>query len=437
MRRVAAGIVANLPILNASSRRWRDVIANDLERDERRSVRIENVIRRALDRSAGIASGDGVVMAIPSLAKGGAERQLVGLARLLARVVPVRVLVKHWGHPRFEHFRPDLEAAGVLVAPIRLEEYDLSAPNADLVPPMDPNLYALTRAFVESFRRAPPIAVHGWMDELGTAAALAGVLCGVPRTLIDTRSLRPTWFETRGVESIRSALRVLLERDGTFLVNNSRAGADDYKSWLQTDADVHVVQNGFDEAQWGACSSARRVMTPVIGGIMRLSAAKRPDRWINAAREYLAIEPSAEFRLWGGGPLSKQVRQRLRREGLHERIVWKGETDDVAGSLNEIDCLLMTSEVEGTPNVAIEAQWLGIPVVALAVGGLAEAIAPQLRHLLVDSESDLPSALSKAVQIDRDFVRNAAQKFIRSTFDPGRQLGQYLALYDRTGSPNH
>src|SRR5262249_19172843 len=157
-----------------------------------------------------------------------------GLARSLASFVPVRVMVKHLGAPRFEHYRDPLEAAGISVESIGSAGTERIDSNADLIPPLDRNLYALTRTLAGSFRNSPPRAVHGWMDEVGTAAALAATLCGVPHVLVDTRSLRPTWFETRGVESIRSVLRVLLEMKRIVLVNNSQAGADDYKRWLHT-----------------------------------------------------------------------------------------------------------------------------------------------------------------------------------------------------------
>jgi glycosyltransferase involved in cell wall biosynthesis len=418
-------------MMRRSSRRWRDVIANDIERDERRSRRVEDGIRRALDGAVTKTVGKGVAMVVPSLAIGGAETQLVRLAGSLARLGPVHVLVKHLGDARLEHFRAPLEAAGVSIESIGLERWSSVAGEDDRIPRLDQNLHELTRALVIAFERIRPAAVHGWMDEAGTATALAAVICGIAHIVIDTRSLRPTWFETRGVESIRSALRVLVERGGVHLVNNSRAGADDYRDWLQLNAEIRVVRNGFHESGLAARLRRRNAGDhhPVIGGIMRLSVAKRPDRWIDAARAFISANPSSRFRLWGEGPLKDLIVRRVRGWRLSRHIVLSGETLDVAAALGEIDVFLMTSDVEGTPNVVLEAQWSGVPVVALAVGGIAEAIAPELRHLLVENETALVAALSRALSLDRDFVRDVGQRFVRETFDPTRQLREYLALY--------
>ena len=38
-------------------------------------------------------------------------------------------------------------------------------------------------------------------------------------------------------------------------------------------------------------------------------------------------------------------------------------------SLREMNVFVLTSEFEGTPSVMLEAQWLGLPIVATDAGG--------------------------------------------------------------------
>ncbi len=58
------------------------------------------------------------------------------------------------------------------------------------------------------------------------------------------------------------------------------------------------------------------------------------------------------------------------RLGLAERLRFFGVSDQAEAALAAMDVLLLCSKVEGLPNVLIEAQWVGTPVVASDVGGV-------------------------------------------------------------------
>ena len=53
-----------------------------------------------------------------------------------------------------------------------------------------------------------------------------------------------------------------------------------------------------------------------------------------------------------------------------------GVTGDILPAMSIMDLLLLTSRAEGVPNVLLEAQWVGTPVVTTDVGGAKEAIEP-------------------------------------------------------------
>ena len=55
--------------------------------------------------------------------------------------------------------------------------------------------------------------------------------------------------------------------------------------------------------------------------------------------------------------------------GLKRRILLTGFEEDVASWLDEMDIFLLTSITEGLPNVLIEAQGFGVPVVTTDVEG--------------------------------------------------------------------
>ena len=57
---------------------------------------------------------------------------------------------------------------------------------------------------------------------------------------------------------------------------------------------------------------------------------------------------------------------------LSTKIRLPGLTDDVWTALSAMDIFVLTSRMEGLPNVLIEAQGAGLPVVSTIVGGAPE-----------------------------------------------------------------
>ena len=69
--------------------------------------------------------------------------------------------------------------------------------------------------------------------------------------------------------------------------------------------------------------------------------------------------------------------------------------EDVASWLEKMDVFLLTSSTEGLPNVVIEAQGFGVPVVSTDVGGVGEIVESGETGIIVDS--DIPEKLAEAI----------------------------------------
>ena len=88
---------------------------------------------------------------------------------------------------------------------------------------------------------------------------------------------------------------------------------------------------------------------------------------------------------------------------------------------------------QGLPLVLLEAQWLGIPAVASAVGGLPEAIADEENGLLVPAED--PHALARAMiraLNDRplyDRLRRNALRIAADRFSPAVMVRRLQEVY--------
>ena len=77
----------------------------------------------------------------------------------------------------------------------------------------------------------------------------------------------------------------------------------------------------------------------------------------------------------GEGPRSGAVKLQVGKANLAERVHLLGHVSEVEQVLGGIDLLILTSDGEGMPGVAIEAQMAGCPVVSFPVGGVAAVVA--------------------------------------------------------------
>jgi glycosyltransferase involved in cell wall biosynthesis len=77
--------------------------------------------------------------------------------------------------------------------------------------------------------------------------------------------------------------------------------------------------------------------------------------------------------------------------------------------------------------VMVEAMACGTPVVSLANGAAAEVIEPGVNGYLAMNEAELPGAVSRAMDLDRQAVRNRAQE----RFDIADVAANYLRLYEQ------
>jgi glycosyltransferase involved in cell wall biosynthesis len=89
------------------------------------------------------------------------------------------------------------------------------------------------------------------------------------------------------------------------------------------------------------------------------------------------------------------------RRGLARRVHFLGRRDDVPALLRQCELMLVPSRNEGFCGVAVEAQALGVPVIAARVGGLPEAVRDGETGALVPSgDADAMAVAIEALLAD-------------------------------------
>jgi glycosyltransferase involved in cell wall biosynthesis len=399
-----------------------------------------------------------VVLVCSSLGPGGTERQVVNTAAGLAqaRIRDVHLLCDELeGGPNHNGFFLErARATGAAVRTIRTQKPDSRHLARDLDARLDglPLRLAFDVAnLYYEFRALRPNVVHAWLDYTNVRAGLAAVLAGVPRIVLSGRNMAPHSFP--GYHPyFRAAYQALRDAPGVSLTNNSRAGAEHYAEWLGAGAgSINVIYNGLDdrEAAGPPASSAaewRRQWripagAPVMGGMSRFSVEKRPWLWLETAAKVAARRPDTWFVLFGEGQLRPKLRALAEQLGITERLRLPGLTDAPFSAMRAMDVFVLTSASEGIPNVLLEAQTCGVPVVATRAGGSPEATDHSRTGWIVDGDDSAAIAdrvvATLADRRFRDDVRDVGPRFVSSRFGLDRMVGETLKLYGLPTNNGH
>ncbi|MFO0874325.1 MAG: glycosyltransferase [Phycisphaerales bacterium] len=386
---------------------------------------------------------------------GGAERQVVYTAsRLKARGFArcEIVVTDDLGDPRGD-YRAMLDAAGV-VARRAGDAFDArvaaalrdDAPLRDAASRLPAALRPRAADLFGEFVAARPHIVHCWLDHTNIWGGVAAALAGVPAIVLSTRSLNPRHFPHLYQPWFDEWYHVLAMLPNVHLINNSRPGAADYAAWLGLPPErFTVILNGLDlsamrRADERAVAAFRdeiaaRPGDRLLVSVFRIGDEKQPHIFAAVAERLLAEFADLRIVVAGTGPMEGQMRALARRGPNADRFHLVGARRDVPTVLSAASLFLLTSRVEGTPNVLLEAQHLGCPAVTTAAGGAVDAVLDGVTGV-VRPIGDLDGLADACARLLRDEPRRAAMAgagpaFVAARFGMERMIDETLGVYER------
>lgn len=111
-----------------------------------------------------------------------------------------------------------------------------------------------------------------------------------------------------------------------------------------------------------------------VGFIGNLYKEKGADFLPKVFLNVLADYPSVEFFVIGDGYLRSKIEKNCIRNGLPVHFIGRVSPERIPLWMNALDVVVLPSRSEGMPNVPLEAQACGCPVVGSDVGGIPEAL---------------------------------------------------------------
>lgn len=354
---------------------------------------------RRAGRSSGASEAEPIrlLLLARSLEAGGAERQLVELARGLdpSQFAVTVALLYDRGPLR----ATAAEIPGVTLVTLgKAGRWDLLGPLARLV---------------RLVRTEAVDVVYGSLD-IANLYALAGGRLGGAKVVFGVRSSYMDFsrYERSEGRVWRAVARA--SRAADLVIYNSFAGRDWALARGFSRRNALVIQNGIDVArfrpdpegarqvrqEWGIAAAAR-----VIGLVGRIDPMKDHATFLGAAALLHRDDPDIRFVCIGEGPAgyASEVRAQAAQLGVEGALVWAGGRGDMPAVYSALDVLALSSRGEGFPNVVGEAMACCVPCVvtdvgdaALIVGGEgivvpredAAALAAGLRRLLSESADE-------------------------------------------------
>lgn len=364
-----------------------------------------------------------IALVIPTMDRGGAEKQVVLLAIGLKQAGhDVRVILLTRDGPRSE----ELRRAGVPVVLIG-KRFKL-----------DPT--ALTR-LKKTLTRFAPDVVHTWLFAANSFGRVAAKWAGVPVIIASERCVDP-WKTAWHFRIDRR-----LQRWSNAITTNSSGVKDFYVANGLDPEKFVVIPNGVelppaDSVQIDRAEVYQRLEIPegrkLIFAVGRLWPQKRIRDLIWAGELLATARGDTTLVVLGDGPQRDELVRHRDAVSAPMHVRFAGQRDDIAKLLPHADQFWNASEYEGQSNAVIEAMLAKVPVIASDIPGNQDLVCDGETGWLfpVGDEAALVR-LSLAAFNDPENagqIASNARDRIQSEFTLKEMVQRHIELYQRLSS---
>ena len=320
-----------------------------------------------------------VVLMIPTLGPGGAERVMTLLAGgLAARGHEVSLLTLAGADEDFFAVDPRVRRIGL----------GLTRDSASMLHALQANAKRV-RALRGVVATIAPDVVLSFITSMNVLALLACARLRV-RVVVSERVDPQSHRESRAW----SWLRTLAYRHADAIVVQTEVAAEWFRARVGARPAVIVLPNPVAAADSHPASV--RVSRPFILAAGRLVHQKGFDVLIRAFALVVQKRSDLSLAIAGDGPQARALQELVAELRLGDRVIFLGAVSGLQALMRDADAFVLSSRYEGFPNVLLEALACSLPVVATdCPGGPREILHDGEFGLLVPCED--PAALAGAL----------------------------------------
>jgi len=201
---------------------------------------------------------------------------------------------------------------------------------------------------------------------------------------------------------------------------------------------IRVIYNGVDSDRVSV--QPEPTGRPTVAFVGRIDPLKDVITLVRAFALVRRAVPDAELRLWG--PVTSldylhECQTAIEALGVSNAVVFEGPTNDVSNAYGGSHVVALSSISEAFPYSAVEAMLASRPLVATAVGGVAEATGPiECRGVPTVVEPGDPRSMAAALialltasPAERSDIGTWLRARALSNFGASRMLAEYDDVY--------
>ncbi len=359
-----------------------------------------------------------ICLIIPTLVKGGAEKQLALLAAGLDRQrFECHVVVLTHSGPYEELLREQGVAVHVIGKRGKF----------------DPTAYW---RLVRKLREIRPAVVHCWLFAANSYGRMAAHRAGVPVILAGERSVDP-WKQSWNF----AIDRYLLKYTDTIVTNTSAVAQFYAKHGIPQDR-FTVIPNAVTPPQVERLTREqvfKRLKLPpkgrLVGAVGRLWKQKGYPELVWSGELLRVALGDVCVVIVGDGPELQALLKYRDQVGASEAVRFVGQRDDALELMTGFDLLWNGSLYEGQSNTILEAMAIGVPVIASDIPGTRDLVVHEQTGLLYPLR-DVGALTRHSNMLLRDPERcqamgQAAQQRIADHFSLPKMISAHATLYEQ------
>lgn len=199
-------------------------------------------------------------------------------------------------------------------------------------------------------------------------------------------------------------------------------------------AKIAVIYNGIDLTRFKFRGYHKIEPAKISAGVLaRLAEQKGHKYLIEAIPLILAKYPGFTLHIWGEGALRSELQVQAKDLAVSKNVMFQGKTGQPEKVLPQLDLFIFPSVWEGLGIAVLEAQAVGLPVVASRIPGVDELIKNKETGLLFAPKD--PRAIAAAVlavldneQLQQKIVKQAHDQ-VQTKFSLEKMVNSYSNLY--------
>jgi glycosyltransferase involved in cell wall biosynthesis len=342
-----------------------------------------------------------------SLTVGGAERQLVVLARgLHTRGHAVSVCVFYGGGA----LQAEVEGSGIRVI--------------DLAKRGRWDTIGFLARLAAVVRREKPDILHPYLGVSNVVSVLVRRLSPKTRVVWGVRSSLADQPRCDAWEKRVLRVSTRLARHADLIIANSTAGARDHVAEGYPAERTTVIPNGIDTTRFRPDPDGRERLrrewgigeAPLVGIVARLDPLKDHASFLRAVGRVQASRADVQAVCVGDGPAIYKRHLMTLASEVGADVRWEPTRTDLAAVYSAFDVACLTSTSEGFSNVLAEAMACGTPCVSTDVGDAGLILGGLGAVVQARDVAALAEAIETMLSVDRRTLGPALRAWIETNF---------------------